>query len=184
MTNFENGIAGLPEDFICLVVTDSERYQETNLEILRYMTSDPRNCIYVTMNKPYERLVHDLSVAGIDTNQMAFIDAVTLEVGGSPKEEANCIYLDTFANLTYLSIAINRLVSQLPGDDFLFLDSLSTLLLYNKMGDVARFFHFMSGRMRMWKTKGIFISIKKEEDELLFKQIAPFCDKVIDLSEG
>ncbi len=180
--DFEKAVVGLPDDFICLVVTESDKYKDTNLKIVRYMTEAGHDGAYVTMNEPYDRLVHQLSVAGIDTNKLAFIDAITLEVGGSPDEEVNCLYLDTFANLTHLSIAINRLISQMKGETFLFLDSLSTLLLYNAMGDVARFFHFMSGRMRMWKTKGIFISIKKEDDELLLKQIAPFCDKVIDLS--
>ena len=66
-------------------------------------------------------------------------------------------------------------------DKFLFFDSLSTLLLYNDVSVVAKFVHFLSGKMRVWRVKGIIISLRRKIDEDLIEELKGFCDMTLNL---
>ncbi len=61
---------------------------------------------------------------------------------------------------------------------FLFLDSLSTLLMYNKPEIVAQFAHFLVTRLRRVGLIGIIISIEKQIDEKLLYLLVEICDKI------
>ena len=77
---------------------------------------------------------------------------------------------------------MDQAVRAIPGEKkFLFFDSLSTLLIYNKPITVAKFIHFLSGKMRMWRVKGIIISLEKESDKELLSELSQFCDIRLDL---
>ena len=66
-------------------------------------------------------------------------------------------------------------------DRFIFFDSLSTLLIYNQSKSVSKFAHFLTGKMREWKIKGVLISLQKNIDENLIAQVSQFCDRIIEV---
>ena len=118
----------------------------------------------------------------IDTKLIIFIDAVTKTVGGNIKKTRNCLYIGNPENLSDISLAMDQAVRALGNKEkFLFFDSLSTLLIYNKVNTVARFIHFISGKMRIWKVKGIIISLQKDKDKELIDELSQFCDVTIKL---
>jgi hypothetical protein len=55
--------------------------------------------------------------------------------------------------------------------------------MYNRAETVAKFIHFLAGKMRVWKVKGIIISLEKTDTELI-EQLSQFCDVVIDFAGG
>ena len=76
---------------------------------------------------------------------------------------------------------MDQAVRALPGKDkFLFFDSLNTLLIYNEIQTVIKFIHFLASKMRVWKVKGIIISLEKKADEELINELSQFCDIKID----
>jgi len=69
----------------------------------------------------------------------------------------------------------------LPGKEkFLFFDSLPTLLLYNSVETVARCVHFLDIKMRVWKVKGIIISLERQANKEPIDELSQFCDVLID----
>jgi len=68
-------------------------------------------------------------------------------------------------------------------DRFIFFDSLSTLLVYNQSKSVTKFAHFLTGKMREWKIKGVLISLQKNTDERLIAQVSQFCDRIIEVKK-
>jgi KaiC/GvpD/RAD55 family RecA-like ATPase len=170
----------LKEPYIVLVVTSAASYQEVNKQIIKYMI-DERNLpsIYVTINKPYETVKKVLGEV-VDTRLIIFIDAITRASGGKPEREKGCLFIDSPRNLTDLSIAISEAAQSIPVEKkFVFFDTLSTLLIYNTAGTVARFTHFLIGRIRMWNAEGVLLSLEKEAGETLLSQISQFCDATI-----
>ena len=69
----------------------------------------------------------------------------------------------------------------MPGKKFLFLDSLSTLLIYNAPGSLAKFTHFLMTRVKLLGLNGVFMVVEKEIDEKLLSEIVHFSDRVIRL---
>lgn len=175
----------VPKDSIVLVNVAAANYFHTNMEILRFLCNEEALAgVYVTVNKPYDTIKRVLEEENVNTKHLFFIDAITRNSGGEGKNTENVFYLDSPENLTGLGVALSEAVNKIDGEyRFLFLDSLSTLLLYHNSGTVAKFSHFLTGRMRMWRLRGILISLEKETDPKLTSQLSQFCDLVVDIDK-
>jgi len=171
---------------IVLILCDEKKYLETNLRILHILTNKfKEKGIYVTINRPYESLIELLKKKKINIKSLFFIDAITPTVAGKTEDTSNCLFIDSPQNLTELSIALSEAFTGMKQkeDRFIFFDSLSTLLIYNEAKSVERFAHFLTGKMRKWKIKGVLISLQKNIDENLISQVSHFCDKVIEVKK-
>jgi len=180
--SFDNGVKDLKE-YIALATVDAKNYKETNLLLIKHLTNDKNTPgVYVTLNKPFETIKNEFEKNKINTQLIIFIDAVTKTSGGKTEKTKQCLFIGSPENLTDISMAMDQAVRALPEKEkFLFFDSLSTLLLYNTVGTVAKFIHFLAGKMRVWKVGGIIVSLEKTDTELI-KELSQFCDVVIDFA--
>ncbi len=183
--DFDKEVKNLKE-FIALATVSAKDYQNTNIELVKHLTEEKNTPgVYVTLNKPFEIMKAVLEKGGVDTRMIIFIDAVTKTSGGNISKTKNCLFIGNPENLSDISVAMDQAVMALPGKDkFLFFDSLSTLLVYNSVGTVARFVHFLAGKMRVWKVKGIIISLDRKADQELIEELSQFCDVIIDFGGG
>ncbi len=168
---------------VILATVQAKNYQKTNINIIKYLTKDMGiPGVYVTLNKPYTAIKNILKETKVDTRLILFIDAITKTVGGKTKKTKECLFIGTPENLSDISLAMDQAVTSLPGHEkFLFFDSLNTLLLYNEVRTVARFIHFLAGKMRTWKVKGIIVSLQKKGNEDLINELTQFCDIQLEL---
>ncbi len=182
--DFDKGVKDLKE-YIALATVGAKNYQDTNILLVKHLTKDKNTPgVYVTLNKPFENIKKEFEKKGVNTKLIIFIDAVTKTSGGKTEKTKNCLFIGNPENLTDISVAMDQAVRSLPGKDrFLFFDSLSTLLLYNRIETVAKFIHFLAGKMRVWKVKGVIISLEKTDKELI-EELSQFCDVVIDFAGG
>lgn len=178
---FKKGVKNLNE-YIALIKVDASSYQEANLEILKLLVNEQKiPGVYVSLNKPFKTMKRLLKKNKIDTKLIIFIDGIT-KVPENEKRQENCLFIGSPEKLSDISVAIDQAISALPTKKkFLFLDSINTLQLFNKLGTVARFIHFLAGKIREWRIKGIIISLKKGTDEILLNELAQLCDIEIDL---
>lgn len=178
---FEEKIKNLKE-YVVLATVDPKKYQKTNLELVKNLTKKQNiPGVYVTLNKPYQTMNTLFKKEGINTDMIIFVDAVT-KTGGKLKKTKNCLYIGNPENLSDISIAMDQAVRAIPSKEkFLFFDSLNTLLLFNSPVSVARFIHFLAGKMRIWSVRGIIISLKKGIEEQLINELTQFCDLTLEL---
>ena len=169
-------------EYVALAIIDAQKYNATNSKIMKELVNENVPGVYVTLNRPYETVKKILQQEKIDLSKIIFIDAVTKTVGGKIKKREDCLFIGSPENLSDISIAMDQAVMAIPKNEkFLFFDSLSTLLLYNEVQIVAQFIHFLSGKMRVWKVKGIIISLKRKADKDLISELQSFCDVTLDL---
>ncbi len=178
---FEKQMAGLPDPFVVLFLASPVAYVAKSLKLLReFVNNRSMTGIYITVNRPYLGMVSLLKVEKIETKRMFFIDLITKTLGDRPARTSNCIFMGSATNLTDLSIAISQAVSVNQDEKkFIFLDSLSTLLLYNEAGTIAKFSHFLTSRLREWNVDGVFILLDTQSDEELTSRLSQFCDRVV-----
>jgi hypothetical protein len=186
-------IKNLKGNKIILFLTPARKYAETNLNIIKMIINENKfSGIYITVNKPYNTLVKLLKDNGIDTDKIFFIDCISRTVSlpkglNMPeekiKEADNCLYIASPSRLTELGIALSQALSAMKTyeDKFLFLDSLSTLLIYNELPTIARFVHFLATRLRLFGLVGIIMSMEKEIDEKLILTLIELCDNVVEV---
>lgn len=161
---------------VVLALIDPTRYQEGVIELLKFFTSTTPHGIYVTLNKPFTNLARTFERAGIPVDTLFFVDAVTNVP--SVEEHSTHICLGPGNDLSNICIAISKIVNRFQ-EKFLFLDSLSTLLIYNDPKAVAKFAHLLSEKMRRWGTAGSLLTVEMNVERDVVLQLAPFCDKVL-----
>ena len=168
---------------ITLALASSNDYNEANMALMEYLVNEKGEPgVYITLNKPYSTMEEILVEQNIDPRMIIFIDAITIPSGGSVSNSPHCLYLTDLMNLTDMALIIDEAIAAIPNDKkFLFIDAMSTLLLYNNSGNVAKFVHFLSGKIRRWKLDGVFLSLEAESDKEFISQMTLFCDKTIKL---
>lgn len=174
---YKNKLSSLKE-YVVLATVDAKKYQETNIALVKHLTKGEKvPGVYVTLNKPFKTMESIFQKAGVDTRMMIFIDAVTKTSGGAPEKTDKCLFIGNPENLSDISIAMDQAVMALPSKDrFVFFDSLNTLLMFNSVETVARFVHFLAGKMRSWGVKGIIISLEKKSNKELIDELNQYCD--------
>jgi len=80
--------------------------------------------------------------------------------------------------LTGLSIAITKAIENFPGEKMLFLDSLSTMLLYNNEEVIGKFSNFILNKMRLQNISTIMLTLYADADKKIIKTISNFVDEV------
>lgn len=171
----------LPGNWIVLFTVAPERYLAFNLEVLRFLTKElALPGVYVTVNKPYSALVTSLQRDGIQTQHLLFIDAISKSVGEGKQRVPNCIFVAGPDNLVDIGIAVTEAIARYKAEDrpFLFLDSLSTLLLHNASTSVGKFSHFTIAKMRAWNVRGVVMSLEQDVHMDVIKTITQYCDEV------
>ena len=168
------------KDYILLVTVDAKNYQKTAIDVVKFLVNEQNiPGVYVTLNKPFEIMQRTFAGNNIDTRLIIFIDAASRT---EAKKVENCLYIGSPEKLSDLSVAMDQAIKAIPTDEkFLIFDSLNTLNIFNKPATVARFVHFLTGKMREWKIKGVIITLEKETDPVLLDELTQFSDNRIDI---
>ena len=152
-----------------LIITPVEKLQEKVNCIVKSFRDMPG--IYVSLNKTQKSTENTLKKAGINTNNLFFIDCVTSE---KTKDDVLHIAPD---RLDLLDSAVASFMKYIKGKEFIIIDELSTLLIYNSENKVAKFVEKMTEYASQHDTEVIAFSPKTKGEELLNK-IFNFFDKV------
>jgi hypothetical protein len=179
----EQKLEELPTEFIALIVSSADIYSIAQEIALKVLIAKKGMCgTYVTFNRPYSTLKVAIEAQGLDLSNMFFIDLITESAGGKADRGAGerCFFVSSPKNLTELSILMEQAMLRLPREKrFVFIDSISTMLIYNDQDTVLRFIHSLTGKMRLLGITGIIFLLEKESDEKFRAQVAQFCDRVI-----
>jgi hypothetical protein len=167
-----------------MVASSPESYVPMILSVLRNLVTPETIGVYISVNKPYFSLEEVMQAQKIPTQNMYFLDCASGLMGKMPQELEKTYLLSGPSNLTELSITLSKLLSseQLNGKEaetILFLDSVSTFLIYNDPNTVARFLHTIAGRVRTHNIGGVFFSLHDDIMKGAIASTVQFHDKVI-----
>ena len=178
------GFAGLPSRYLVMVTSSPDKYVPMIMSVLRNLVTADSISVYISVNKPYFSLEQIMQSQKIPTQNMYFLDCASGLMGKMPQELERIYILSGPSNLTELSITLSKLLSseKLKGKEaekILFLDSVSTFLIYNNPNTVAKFLHSISGRVRTHNIRGIFFSLHDDVTKGAIASTVQFHDKVI-----
>jgi len=163
---------------IKLYLIAPEKYFEGVMRVLKKEIKNT-NTIFVTTNKPYGHLINTFKKHGIPHNKTFFIDCISKYVGEKIEQEPeNCLFVEGPQNLTAIGIAINESVKHLPGKKTMFLDSLSTLLIYHDSNTLSKFSNFFINKMRVLDIDTIVLALESDINKEAIKLIQSLADEV------
>ena len=163
---------------IYLFISSAGYYNIINSTILSYYTKTEKKAgIYVTLNKGFKPMSASLNEEGVDVSRLYFIDGITRTENSEIKDK-NCTFISSPHALTELSLAITT-ATNTGIFDFLFFDSINTLLIYNDLKTTQKFAHYVITKMREANLGGIIFSLDEESGKNVIPAITQFCDDCI-----
>ncbi|MDO8340334.1 MAG: hypothetical protein Q7T16_06785 [Candidatus Burarchaeum sp.] len=164
---------------IILVMVDSDDYEAASRRLLAAVmrSSQTLSCIYLTTGKPHKTIEAGLAKERLGSSRFFFIDAVSEPCDNLP---ANVDCLGASKGLTQMGIAISNAIFRFKGERILFIDSISSLLLYNPPDIILRFMHSMAGKIRSNEISGIMLCLPKDYGDVATR-LASFVDEVVQL---
>jgi archaellum biogenesis ATPase FlaH len=169
------------ENQIVVLVLPDKDYIERVISVVSDLEKTPKKMCYVSLNRPYRSLQSTFKQAGIDSDGIFFIDAITA-TATAPEKSPNCVFVSSPGALTELSVTISNVMESGPYN-LIFFDSLSTLLVYESDNTIAKFVHFLMAKVRVTGKNAIFTCLKQDADSMLVKDINMFADKVLDVEK-
>ena len=70
-------------------------------------------------------------------------------------------------------------MDKIQGNKFVFIDSISSMLIHNEPAVFAKFIHGILTKMRISGTSGLLISLDKDAESDVRAEIAQLCDKIV-----
>ena len=163
---------------IVLIRTNSEKYNAViDAALYTIVNKIKFNGIYVTMNLGYDEINDRLKESKVNTSKIYFIDGISSKMTEKPSAD-NLDLLQGPSSLTELSLAMTE-AANTGKFNFILLDSLTTMLIYNDTRTTQRFAHFILSKMRNLGIGGIIFAIDSKEASEIIPSIASFCNKTI-----
>lgn len=176
-------IRKLREGKIILVVSKAETVLKNNLKILKGLVKECKGGLFIIISQPYQSFKRILERNQINFENVFFIDMISATKTSRPERSKDCIYINAPTHLTDLGVAISQSLELMgKGKKFLFIDNLSTFLIYNEPVMMSEFTHFLVNQMKIHDVIGVLISIHEELGTEFINKIQNFCDEIVKLS--
>jgi len=175
-------VKAMPDNSVTLISSKSEDHGTVVSKTLDILINQKgMGGVYVSVSRPYEFIVSTMQGAGVSSDDLYFIDCISRMAGKSTHDKPdNVVFVENPSSLEEVSMYLDRMLGKVKsGKKFLFLDSLSSLLIYNSDKSVKEFTHFIINKIRLENIAGVIFSIEKKEAEDLVKTLVPMCDSEI-----
>ena len=175
----EKELESAPENFIVQIEIPSEEYNTVVDSSLNFLLKhNDSKIIYVTMNKPVSMILQNFESKHIDPKRFFFIDGISGSSQRKESDDKKFVTLGGPTALTELSIEITK-AKDTGKFDFIFFDTLSTLLIYNSPKRCLQFSYFLLTKLRDFKLSGIIVYLKSELEKEVFESVAHLSDKAL-----
>lgn len=178
--NLEKELIALKDEIVLLEVS-SEQAIEASSRALKCLTENGKIGIIVSASRPYSSLLDLYKKYNINSRNLMIIDAITHNQGLKTDVIGidNIFFVENVRSLTTISIMIRECIRKITKSKFVFIDSITSMLIYNKPDIYMRFLHGALSEMRNESVGGILIFVENEGDEKFKSQLKTICDKVI-----
>ncbi len=155
-----------------IIVLPVEEFEGEIADIMRNFSESKKNGIYLCLNKPINYRIELLNRQKININNVFFIDSIS----GMEKEEGNTIFLGNISSKKIIS-AIAKMIVGEPKKDYLFIESLRTLEIYEGEAGLSDF--LMKLNKKIIENKMDMIALATNHTE--HGKILTYFDKVINI---
>ncbi len=158
--------------------TSADNYVNSKKDTMIYLANELKmKGVYVTLNNPSKHLMQSLKGADVDISRLRFIDCIGKTVGVCEEHE-HCLHLESPKALTKLSFVLFHSLNG-GGVDFLYFDSITTLLAYNNQLLAYEFLHNLISKLRDLDMHGVFVTVEDEKTNSMIPVLTQLCDGVI-----
>jgi hypothetical protein len=164
-----------------------------NLVLLKAFLEDKkRRGLMITIDRPHQYLSHLMQLHGVDQTNLVFVDAISLHSadtkGGevAPEFQMGPFHIEALPDfLMKHEDGGSSFQIDMSKIDFVIIDNVSTLLTYNSMESIKRFFQKYVDVLKSVKSRGIQTALVMDRDQHteLYEFISNLSRKSIELGQ-
>lgn len=173
----------LGSGWIALMQLPIEQAMEVNIEAIKVLQGLGYEGVYITLSKDYVELIKIFRERDIDMGRLAFIDGVSQMYGIGAVDAPNVKYISGPISLDGIVAAITDIIPVMKSEKkFVFLDSITTVLLYNSLERTLKFSEFLTTSLKRLQVAGVMVSVSKGfANDNLIKELTKMSNEVIKL---
>lgn len=171
----------LNHGWVALIQVPMEKTMEVNIESIKILQSLGYEGVYITLSKDYVELSQLFREKGVDMGRLAFIDGVSQMYGIGAVDSPNVKYISGPISLDGIVAAITDIVPAMKAEKkFVFLDSITTVLLYNSLERTLKFSEFLTTSLKRLNVAGVMVSVSKGfANDNLIKELSKMSNEII-----
>lgn len=144
--------------------------------------------IRVSTRYTTDELLDDYSDLEFDPDIFGVVDSVSHNTGDTTPESATVKHTSSPSDVTGIGIKVSDLIERFeedPGVDGvrLYMDSISTLLMYSELQTVFRFLHVLTGRVRSIGGVGLYTMDPDMHDERDYSTLVQLFDSTVEIRD-
>jgi KaiC/GvpD/RAD55 family RecA-like ATPase len=173
----------LSHGWMALIQIPVDKTMDVNVEALKTLQDLGYEGVYITLSKDYVELSKMFREKGIDMGRLAFIDGVSQMYGIGAVDSPNVKYISGPISLDGIVAAITDIIPVMKSEKkFVFLDSITTVLLYNSLERTLQFSEFLTSSLKRLDVAGVMVSVSKGfANDNLIKELTKMSNEVIRL---
>lgn len=171
----------ITDNRVVLFLIPKRQYQAELLHITKIAASKFSNILYISLNKPAEKVIEVLKENNIDTERFLFVDGITKRVKANVSKQG-IIFIKSPKNFEQFKAELNEILKK-ERKECLILDSLNTMLIYKDASTVIKFIHYLIAKLMAAHASGEIICLPENINPALARDIFMFVDAVIDMGK-
>jgi KaiC/GvpD/RAD55 family RecA-like ATPase len=176
-----NHFSRLSRGWVALLQIPVENTMDMNIEALKTLQELGYEGVYITLSKDYVELSKIFREKGINMGKLAFIDGVSQMYGIGAADAPNVKYISGPISLDGIVAAVTDIIPVMKSEKkFVFLDSITTVLLYNSLERTVKFSEFLTSSLKRLEVAGVMVSVSKGfANDNLIKELTKMSNEVI-----
>jgi KaiC/GvpD/RAD55 family RecA-like ATPase len=173
----------LNHGWVALMQVPMEKAMDVNVESIKVLQGLGYEGVYITLSKDYVELTKIFREKGVNMGKLAFVDGVSQMYGIGAVDSHNVKYISGPISLDGIVTAITDIIPVIKSEKkFVFLDSITTVLLYNSLERTLKFSEFLTNSLKRLQVAGVVTSVSRGfANDNLIKELTKMSDEVIKL---
>jgi KaiC/GvpD/RAD55 family RecA-like ATPase len=173
----------LNHGWVALMQIPVEKAVDVNIESIKVLQGLGYEGVYITLSKDYVELTKIFREQGVDMGKLSFVDGVSQMYGIGAVDSPNVKYISGPISLDGIVAAITDVIPVIKSEKkFVFLDSITTVLLYNSLERTLKFSEFLTTSLKRLQVAGVVTSVSRGfVNDNLIKELTKISNEVIKL---
>ncbi len=175
------GFIGVEPTMVALISYNPEDHSQVVANILDILVNEKKEGgVYISVSKPYQQIVKIMEENDTSPANLKFVDCISRASGRSVDKTDSVVYVENPASLEEINMYSDKLLHDIPTQrKFLFIDSISSLLIYNEERSIEELIHFLVNQIRSDGVGGVILSANEASTQKIIRRLIPTCDKEI-----
>ena len=161
----KEALKGHIDNSVILLETPVENYFEANLSSVKALLGNGFEGVYLSFQRPFNNISSLFERQDVDINKLFVIDGATAFIGEVNEKNPRCVQISMDSGAEGIVKTICSSLNKLKGKNrFVFVDSLTTLALYDPLSKSGGFPDFLMNSIRKNDIENVVILFNVAED--------------------